>query len=109
MFGCSRIAAMEGPALKVSFRDFQSFLKVFVVKCVKCMFYPSSNYTRNATIADNYISFAGDNGIAVVGHTELINGTNGNQPRGTKILRNIIHDNGVWGKGVSRAVHFKFS
>eukprot|EP00794_Sanderia_malayensis_P005521 gene5521-6206_t len=57
------------------------------------------NYTRNATIADNYIALAGDNGIAVVGHTLYINGTNGDQPRGTQILRNVIHDTGVWGKG----------
>lgn len=60
----------------------------------------NSNYTRNANISDNYIAFAGDNGIAVVGHSKLIDGTNGNQPRGTKILRNVIHDTGVWGKGV---------
>ena len=94
--------------MKLSFKEIFNLSSKFVVKCAKCIFYLSSNYTRNATIADNYISFAGDNGIAVVGHTELINGTNGNQPRGTKILRNIIHDTGVWGKGVSRVVYFEF-
>ena len=42
----------------------------------------------------------GDNGISVVGDTHMIDGTMGNQPRGTKILYNLIWENGLWGKQV---------
>ena len=60
-----------------------------------------SNYVRNAVIEANEFRYAGDSSIAVVGSTELIDGTNGNQPRGTRVLNNLIHESGVFGKQTS--------
>ena len=42
----------------------------------------------------------GDNGIVLVGNAKLIDGSTGDQPRGTQILYNIITENGIWGKQV---------
>ena len=42
----------------------------------------------------------GDNGIVLVGDAHLMDGSGGNQPRGVQVLRNVIFDNGVWGKQV---------
>ena len=42
----------------------------------------------------------GDNGIVLVGNAKLIDGSVGDQPRGTQILYNIITENGIWGKQV---------
>jgi hypothetical protein len=60
-----------------------------------------SNYVRNATIEGNEFKYTGDSAIAVVGSTELIDGTNGNQPRGTKIVNNLMHEIGIYGKQTS--------
>ena len=57
-----------------------------------------SNYIRNAVIESNEFRYVGDSAIAALGSTELIDGTNGNQPRGVKIIYNLMRDNGVWGK-----------
>lgn len=57
-----------------------------------------SNYIRNAVIEANEFRFIGDSAIAALGSTEMIDGTNGNQPRGVKIINNLMHDNGVFGK-----------
>ena len=43
----------------------------------------------------------GDNGIVLVGDAHLIDGMQGNQPRGSKVLRNLIYENGLWGKQVA--------
>ena len=59
-----------------------------------------SNYNLRATVSNNEFFKLGDNGIVLVGSAELIDGTDGNQPRGTKILGNIIRENGLWGKQV---------
>jgi hypothetical protein len=57
-----------------------------------------SNYVRNAIIERNEFRYPGDSAIASLGSTELIDGTSGNQPRGTKIINNLMHENGIYGK-----------
>ena len=57
-----------------------------------------SNYVRNAVIEGNEFVYVGDTAIAVLGTAELIDGTLGNQPRGTQILSNLAHEVGIWGK-----------
>lgn len=60
-----------------------------------------SNYIRNTAIEGNEFKYTGDSAIAVVGSTELIDGTSGNQPRGTKIVNNLMHEIGIYGKQMS--------
>ena len=60
-----------------------------------------SNYIRNASIEGNEFVFTGDSAIAAIGSAQLIDGTDGNQPRGTKIYSNLIHEIGVFGKQTS--------
>ena len=60
-----------------------------------------SNYVRNAIIEANEFKYVGDSAIAAVGSTELIDGTSGNQPRGTKIVNNLMHEIGIYGKQTS--------
>ena len=57
-----------------------------------------SNYIRNAVIEANEFRFVGDNAIAAIGSVNLIDGTNGNQPRGTKITGNLVNEIGIFGK-----------
>ena len=63
-----------------------------------------SNYIRNAIIESNEFIYTGDSAIAAVGSVDLIDGTNGNQPRGTKIVGNLVHEIGIYGKQVSAFV-----
>ena len=60
-----------------------------------------SNYVRNAIIEGNEFVYTGDSAILSIGSTELIDGTDGNQPRGTKIIGNLMHEIGVFGKQTS--------
>ena len=60
-----------------------------------------SNYIRNAVIEGNEFVYTGDSAIAAIGSADLIDGTNGNQPRGTKILGNFAHETGIYGKQTS--------
>ena len=60
-----------------------------------------SNYVRNAVIEGNEFKYTGDSAIAAVGSVDLIDGTNGNQPRGTKIVGNFVHEIGIYGKQTS--------
>jgi hypothetical protein len=60
-----------------------------------------SNYIRNAVIEGNEFIYTGDSAIAAVGTADLIDGTLGNQPRGTQILGNLVHEIGIWGKETS--------
>ena len=60
-----------------------------------------TNYVRNAVIEGNEFVYVGDSAIAAVGTAELIDGTLGNQPRGTQILSNLVHEIGIWGKQTS--------
>ena len=57
-----------------------------------------SNFSRNATIADSEFVWVGESAIVSVGSTEKIDGTKGDQPRGNQILRNLIHEVGIFGK-----------
>ena len=60
-----------------------------------------SSYVRNAVIEGNEFVYLGDSAIAAVGSTDLIDGTTGTQPRGTKVIGNLMHEIGVWGKQTS--------
>ena len=60
-----------------------------------------SNYVRNAVIEGNEFVYVGDSAIAAVGSAYLIDGTIGNQPRGSKIVGNLMHEIGIWGKETS--------
>ena len=60
-----------------------------------------SNYIRGAVIEGNEFVYTGDNAIVSAGSTDLINGTSGNQPRGTQIIGNLMHEIGIWGKQVA--------
>lgn len=64
-----------------------------------------SNYTRSASIVDNEFAWIGDTAIASWGNAEGSgipgmgwDGTNGDQPRGTVINRNYVHEIGIWEK-----------
>ena len=57
-----------------------------------------SGYVRNAVIQNNEFVWSGDSAIVSVGNTNLIDGTMDTQPRGTKIIGNLVHENGVFGK-----------
>ena len=60
-----------------------------------------SNYIRNAIVEDSEFRYTGDSAIAAVGSVDLIDGTNGNQPRGINIAGNLVHEIGIYGKQVS--------
>ncbi len=57
-----------------------------------------SNYVRNAVIEGNEFVYTGDSAILAIGSSNLIDGTNGNQPRGTKIIGNVAREIGIYGK-----------
>ena len=57
-----------------------------------------SNYIRSSVVEANEFVWVGDSAIVLLGSTNLIDGTSGDQPRGTKILGNIVHENGIFGK-----------
>ena len=59
-----------------------------------------SNYVRDVVIEGNEFVWVGDNAIVAVGSAELIDGTNGNQPRGTIVIGNLVHEIGIYGKQV---------
>jgi len=59
-----------------------------------------SNYVRDAVVEGNEFVWVGDNAIVAVGTADLIDGTSGNQPRGTQILGNLVHEIGIYGKQV---------
>ena len=56
------------------------------------------NFVRNAVIEANEFRYVGDNAIAAIGSVNLIDGTSGNQPRGTKITGNLVNEIGIFGK-----------
>jgi len=65
-----------------------------------------SAYNRNTTILRNEFSWIGDTAIGQWGNAEGVpqvpgmgwDGTNGDQPRGTQILYNFVHELGIWEK-----------
>ena len=74
-------------------------------------------YNRNATITYNEFVWLGSTAIAVWGNTDGgdprlpegygIDGTAGNQPRGTYIAFNLCHEYGIWEKQSSFVTQFK--
>ena len=60
-----------------------------------------SNYIRNAIIEANEFRYVGESAMAAVGSTDLIDGLSGSQPRGTKIISNLVHESGIFGKQTS--------
>ena len=57
-----------------------------------------SEYMRNVLVEENEFVYCGENAIAAIGKANLIDGTDGNQPRGMKIVGNLMREFGVWGK-----------
>jgi hypothetical protein len=63
-------------------------------------------YGRNLSVVDNHFAWLGESAIASVGGTEGVpgfpgwgvDGRDGNQPRGTQILRNIAREIGIVNK-----------
>jgi hypothetical protein len=62
-------------------------------------------FARGVVVQDSEFAWLGENGVALVGDTEGApvagwgpNGTAGNQPRGTRVLRNVAHELGVVNK-----------
>ena len=53
-----------------------------------------SGYTRDVTIAENEFSWIGCNPMASWGYTNENDGTDGQQPRNTNVLRNYVRE---WG------------
>ena len=77
------------------------------VNISNCLFYSPggnglllNNYVRGAVIEGNEFVWVGDNAIVAVGSAQLMDGTDGNQPRGTKVIGNLVHEVGVFGKQV---------
>ena len=60
-----------------------------------------SNYIRHAIINNSEFVHTGDSAIASIGSTDLIDGTDGNQPRGNVITGNVMHEVGIFGKQTS--------
>lgn len=59
---------------------------------------PPVGYHRDATIRRSSFEWLGENGVVLWGRTQGIDGTDGNQPRGTTISENIFRELGVWEK-----------
>eukprot|EP00117_Sycon_ciliatum_P002580 scpid36471/ scgid7744/ len=64
-----------------------------------------SGYNREAVIENNEFVWIGDSAIAQWGYTSGTevygfgwDGTDGNQPRGTQIIGNFVHELGIWEK-----------
>lgn len=78
-----------------------------------------SAYTRNASITDNEFAWTGATAIALWGNTHGgdarlppgwgIDGSQGDQPRGTLVSGNYAHDYGIWQKQSSFYTQFKTS
>ena len=65
------------------------------------MNFPFRGFHKNLTISHNTMFHLGDNGIVLVGQSTLIDGSNGDHPVGTTIFKNVIFENGIWGKQVT--------
>lgn len=71
-----------------------------------------SRYNRNATIAYNEFAYCGESAIVSAGVTDLIDGTNGDQPADALIAYNVMREVGLYTKqsgayyaATSRSVH----
>lgn len=68
-----------------------------------------NDYNRNLLIESNEMKWIGDSGIISYGNTELNDGTLGTQPRGNKIIKNLIHEVGIYTKQTSAYMQSKTS
>jgi len=57
-----------------------------------------SGYNRNATIQNSEFKWIGDSAMVAWGYSQGIDGTDGNQPRFTNIIGNIVHELGLFEK-----------
>ena len=57
-----------------------------------------SNFVRNASVLNSEFAFTGNDGITMIGSTEQIDGTGGDQPRFSTISQNLLHEIGVYQK-----------
>lgn len=55
-------------------------------------------YARNTVVSDNEFVYVGDSAIVLLGDVALVDGTLGQQPEGTLIARNLIHEIGIYVK-----------
>ena len=63
-----------------------------------------SNFVRNAIVERNEFKYTGDSAIAAIGSSNLVDGSDGSQPRGTVVYGNVMHEIGVFGKQTSAYV-----
>lgn len=54
-----------------------------------------SGYTRGATVADSTFEWLGHSAVAAWGYTDEDDGTGGQQPRGSQIVRNYVREIGL--------------
>lgn len=57
-----------------------------------------SRYARNVTVQRCEFEWLGENAMATWGETDDYDATGGAQPRGTRILNNVVHDIGLYEK-----------
>eukprot|EP01114_Cavostelium_apophysatum_P013942 TRINITY_DN3485_c0_g1_i1.p1 TRINITY_DN3485_c0_g1~~TRINITY_DN3485_c0_g1_i1.p1 ORF type:complete len:916 (-),score=185.26 TRINITY_DN3485_c0_g1_i1:40-2787(-) len=60
-----------------------------------------SGYHRGATITNNEFNWIGDSAMVAWGYTDLMDGTSGEQPRGTIVNGNLVHELGHFEKQAS--------
>lgn len=57
-----------------------------------------NGFVRNATILDSDFTKSGDSAIVALGYANGIDGTDGRQPRGTRVKGCIMDNVGIFGK-----------
>ena len=80
-----------------SCREFHSFYlrnRVLLMRADAVFEYTCRGYTRDVTIQDNEIVWTAFSPIASWGYVNGFDGTDGQQPRDTRVLRNYVHE---WG------------
>jgi len=60
-----------------------------------------SGYNREAALTYNEFTFIGDSAMVAWGYTNGIDGTDGNQPRFTSVIQNLVHELGHFEKQAS--------
>jgi hypothetical protein len=59
------------------------------------------DYARDTLVDSCEFAWSGENAIALIGSARLIDGSDGQQPRGTRITRNLIRELGIFTKQCS--------
>ena len=60
-----------------------------------------SNHVHGSTIADSEVVYSGDSAVVLLGSTNLVDGSAPTFPNFNSVLRNIMHETGVYGKQTS--------